>query len=98
MTCGVKEALGNTGVHKLVAGEHHRDSPTLLSFSFQLRRTGGAYYVGSMIYRSGGGAHIVFGCGSFDNTPYLYLIEGFDQYIVATLLQDIDPEIVVTQA
>ena len=70
----------------------------MLSFSFQLRRTGGAFHLGSMIYRLGGGAHIVFGCGSFDNTPYLCLVERFDQYIVATMLQDIDPEIVVTQA
>ena len=51
-----------------------------------------------MIYRLRGGAHIVFDCGSFDNAPYLYLIKGFDQYIVATLLQHIDPEIVVAQA
>ena len=81
-----------------MVGEYHRDAPTFLSFSFQLRRTGRAYYVGSMIYRLGGGTHKVFGCGSFDNAPYLCLIEGFDQYIVATLLQHIDPEIVVTQA
>ena len=31
----VNEALGSTGVHKLVAGEYHRDAPTFLSFSFR---------------------------------------------------------------
>ena len=51
-----------------------------------------------MIYRSGGRAHIASGCGNLKSSPYLLVVEGFDQYIVATLLQDIEPEIGVAQA
>ena len=59
---------------------------------------GSACCIAFMIYRSGGGAHIASGCGSFDNSPYLLVLEGFDQYIVAALLQDIEPQLGVAQA
>ena len=50
---------------------------------------GGASWLGSMIYRLGERAYIASGCGNFKSSPYLLVIEGFDQNIVATLLQDI---------
>ncbi|PYT22576.1 MAG: hypothetical protein DMG57_34845 [Acidobacteria bacterium] len=67
----------------------------LLTFSFSYC---GACCLGFMIYRSGGRAHIASGCGNLKSSPYLLVVEGFDQYIVATLLQDIEPEIGVAQA
>ena len=51
-----------------------------------------------MAYRSGGGAHIASGCGNFDNSPYLLVLEGFDQYVVTPLLQDIEPEFGIAEA
>src|SRR5437899_10239 len=51
--------------------------------------------LGFMIYRLGGGSHIASGCGNFKSSPYLLVSVGFDYYIIATLLQDIEPEIVV---
>jgi hypothetical protein len=45
-----------------------------------------------------GGAHITSACGGFNNSPYLLVLEGFDQHIIATLIQDIGPQFGVAQA
>ena len=51
-----------------------------------------------MICRLGGGAHIAFGCGSFNNALYLFVLVGFDQHIIAALLQDIELQFGIAQA
>jgi hypothetical protein len=51
-----------------------------------------------MICRLGVGAHQTSACGGFDNSPYLLVLEGFDQHIIAALLQDIEPQFGIAQA
>jgi len=51
-----------------------------------------------MAYCLGVGAHIVACCSSFDNPLYLLMLVRLDEYVIATLLQDIEPEVWVTQA
>jgi hypothetical protein len=41
---------------------------------------------------------MAFVCCAFDNSPYLFTLVRLDQHIVGTMLQDIDPKLVITQA
>src|SRR5260370_41833557 len=59
---------------------------------------GSACCIALMICRLGGEAHIASGCSGFDNALYLLVLEGFDQHIIAALLQDIEPHFGIAQA